>query len=75
MKAIDKRSIDGVRIERSPIAPSWILAGAPQARCAELSRSRDGSAVTLLWDCTAGEFEWTYLDDETVHILEGEAII
>lgn len=75
MKAIDKRSIDGVRLERSPIEPSWILAGAPQARCAELSRSRDGSAVTLLWDCTAGEFEWTYLDDETVHILEGEAII
>ena len=75
MRGVDKKSIAAVRLERSPIEPSWILAGAPQARRGELSRSRDGSAVTLVWDCTAGEFNWTYTDDETVHILEGEAII
>ena len=62
-------------MESAPIEPSWIIAGTPRARSAELNRSRDGSAITLVWDCTAGEFEWRYGGDETVHILEGEAFI
>lgn len=69
------RSVEAARLELAPIEPSWILRGAPRARCAVLSRSRDRSASTVVWDCTAGEFNWTYTDDETVHILEGEAII
>jgi uncharacterized cupin superfamily protein len=71
----DKKSIGAVRLRSAPIEPSWIVAGAPRARCAELNRSRDGAAFTLVWDCTAGDFDWIYDQDETVHILEGEAII
>jgi uncharacterized cupin superfamily protein len=70
-----KNSIEAACLELSPIEPAWIVGGAPRARCAELSRSRDGSAFTVVWDCTAGEFNWSYDEDETVHILEGEAII
>lgn len=68
-------SIESARLQSAPIEPSWVISGNPVARCAELSRSRDKTAATLLWDCTAGEFNWTYGDDETVHILEGEAIV
>jgi uncharacterized cupin superfamily protein len=71
----EKKSIDAVRLRSAPIEPSWIVAGTPRARCAELSRSPDGANLTLVWDCTAGDFDWIYTDDETVHILEGEAIV
>jgi uncharacterized cupin superfamily protein len=73
--ASDQKSIAAVSLKSAPIDPSWIVAGSPQTRSAELSRSRDGSAVTVIWDCTAGDFDWSYTEDETVHILEGEAIV
>lgn len=40
-----------------------------------LSRSSDSSATALLWDCTKGVFSWHYDIDETVYVLEGQAII
>jgi len=72
MRAFDSSEIAAARLEPAPIEPSWILDGAPQARCAELSRSRDGTAATFVWECSAGAFDWTFAADETVHILEGE---
>jgi uncharacterized cupin superfamily protein len=62
-------------LKPAPIEPSWVRAGKPQARSADLAHSSDGAAKTLLWECTAGEFDWTYHGDETVHILEGEVIV
>jgi uncharacterized cupin superfamily protein len=50
-------------------------APAPIARNAMLSRSEDGSAFTLIRDCTAGLFEWRYGIDEAVYILEGSVIV
>lgn len=64
-------STTGVALDAAPIPPAWIVAGHPQARARELSRSRDGAAVSLIWDCTAGEFDWRFGVDEWVHILEG----
>ena len=59
-------------LKNCPINPSWILAGLPNARIAMLSDgSSDASAFTVLWDCTAGRFNWFYSIDETVYILEG----
>jgi uncharacterized cupin superfamily protein len=72
MRAFDSSAIAAARLESAPIEASWIRGGAPRARCAELSRSRDGTAATFVWDCSAGEFDWTFAADETVHILEGE---
>jgi uncharacterized cupin superfamily protein len=64
-----------VELRASPINSSWIREGAPVARASELSRSGDGSAYTMIWDCTAGKFDWFYAEDETVHILEGSVVV
>jgi uncharacterized cupin superfamily protein len=63
------------RLEPAPIRPEWVLEGAPLARSAVLSGSADGTAMTAVWDCTAGAFNWFFGGDETVHILEGEVIV
>ena len=60
-------------LKHFPIRPSWIIEGAPIARAAILSEgSTDRSAFTIMWDCTAGRFNWFYSIDETVYILEGD---
>ena len=59
----------------APINPLWIRSGNPHARNAVLSRSDDGLAFTMFWDCTAGEFDWHYSFDETIHFIEGSVII
>ena len=58
--------------EESPINPDWIISGVPRARVGLHSPSIDGRASTHIWDCTTGSFWWTFGDDETVVILEGE---
>lgn len=58
-----------------PIEPSWILAGAPEARGKILVQSADQCLSSGLWECTAGEFRWTFAWDEFVYILEGEVSI
>jgi uncharacterized cupin superfamily protein len=68
-------SKSSVELNPAPIDPTWILDGTPVARYAELSRSADGTASTVLWDCTPGEFEWRYDIDETMQILDGIALL
>jgi hypothetical protein len=59
----------------APINPDWIRDGKPVARNRVLQRSSDGLACTILWECTAGKFEWHYDIDETINILEGNVIV
>jgi uncharacterized cupin superfamily protein len=59
----------------SPIVPGWITEGTPVARVAVLSRSDDQTTTTVVWDCTAGKFDWTYDCDETIHIVEGSIVL
>jgi len=68
----DFARLDEAAWRAAPIEASWILAGDPLARCAELSRSTDGLARTMAWDCSAGRFRWHNYVDETVHIVRGE---
>lgn len=70
--SIVSSAIDSVALQPAPITPGWIVEGTPVARATELSRSTDGTTVSLVWDCTAGTFDWYFGVDETVHILEGE---
>ncbi len=65
----------GQDLTGAPIDPSWIVEGAPVARNRVLSHSSDRSAWTMVWDCTAGAFRWTYQFDETVHILDGSVAV
>lgn len=63
---------EDVTLVDAPINPDWVLSGAPRARAGLHSPSIDGRASTHIWDCTTGSFWWTFGDDETVFILEGE---
>ena len=64
-----------VSLGPSAINPDWILDGNPVARNKILSSSPDGTASTLIWDCTAGRFNWFYDVDETVYVLDGGCIV
>ncbi|HHY48775.1 MAG TPA: DUF861 domain-containing protein [Alphaproteobacteria bacterium] len=61
-----------VALADAPINPDWIVSGTPRARAGLHSPSIDGRASTHIWDCTEGSFWWTFGDDETVVILEGQ---
>ena len=54
------------------INPEWIVSGNPQTRSAPLVSSPDGHGAANFWDCTAGSFNWHFVWDETVLILDGE---
>jgi hypothetical protein len=64
-----------LNLRLAPIRADWILEGNPVARNTVLSRSEDGMASTLIWDCTAGRFNWHYDIDETLYVLEGSVVI
>ncbi len=56
-----------------PMDPSWILEGNPQARSRKLFLSPDRTISAILWDCSAGRFDWHYGTDEIIQIVDGEA--
>jgi uncharacterized protein len=57
------------------ISPQWILAGAPEARSKTLAKSHDRTSAIVVWECTAGRFNWHYSVDETAVVIGGEAFI
>lgn len=59
----------------SPIEPSCIIDGNPVAQASVLSKSADGQAWTIVWQCSEGKFNWYYNFDETLVILEGSIVI
>jgi hypothetical protein len=59
----------------SPIEPSWIIEGNPEARLRLLSASACSTAKTVIWSCTEGKFNWYYDRDETTVILEGSIVL
>jgi uncharacterized cupin superfamily protein len=56
----------------APINPAWILEGTPVARSRPLAFIDDSTLSAMLWETTAGRFEWHYNSDELVQILDGE---
>jgi hypothetical protein len=64
-----------LELEPSPIPPAWILRGTPEARSKKLTRSRDWTCQIVVWECTAGHFNWHYGRDESVFVLSGEAFL
>jgi hypothetical protein len=64
-----------VNLSPRPIDPSWIIEGNPEAQCCVLSKSADGLASTMVWECSEGKFNWFYDFDETVLILEGSIVL
>jgi uncharacterized cupin superfamily protein len=70
-----KFGIGQVDLSPSPIYRDWILEGNPVARNKLLSSSADGYASSYIWDCTAGRFNWFYMADETIYVIEGAVVI
>jgi uncharacterized cupin superfamily protein len=64
-----------VNLKPSPIEPSWILEGNPEACSNVLSTSACRTTTTLIWSCTEGKFNWYYDVDETIMILEGSIVL
>jgi hypothetical protein len=64
-----------VTLTPRPIEPSWIIEGKPEAQWCVLSKSADGLASTMIWECSEGKFNWYYDFDETVLILEGSIVL
>jgi hypothetical protein len=64
-----------VTLTPRPIEPSWITEGNPVAQWHVLSKSADGLASTMVWECSEGRFNWYYDFDETVLILEGSIVL
>jgi hypothetical protein len=64
-----------VTLTPRPIEPSWIIEGKPDAQWFVLSKSADGLASTMIWECSEGKFNWYYDFDETVLILEGSIVL
>jgi uncharacterized protein len=64
-----------VNLTPRPIEPSWVIEGNPAAQWCVLSKSADGLAPTMVWECSAGKFNWHYDFDETILILEGAIVL
>lgn len=56
-----------------PIDPTWIVAGTPQARARALDFGEGRMISAMIWESTAGTFDWRYGSDEVIHVLTGEA--
>jgi uncharacterized cupin superfamily protein len=74
-EAIVIEAADSAILEPAPIPPDWILSGAPEARNKTLAKSRDRTSSIVVWECTAGRFNWHYSEDETTVIISGEVFI
>jgi uncharacterized cupin superfamily protein len=75
VESVIKTEVGKLPLNPCPIHPDWILEGNPLARNAVLSSSADGNACSLIWDCTAGRFNWFYDQDETIYVIEGGVVI
>ncbi|SRR5579883_717382 len=58
-----------------PILPNWVLSGSPVTRSKNILRSRDWTSSIIIWECTAGTFNWHYVQDEVVIVVAGEVFI
>ena len=62
-------------LEPAPVLQDEVRNDTPRMRSKELSRSHDGTSHTMVWESTAGCFDWDYNKDETFVVISGEAFI
>jgi hypothetical protein len=67
--------LDALGLAPAPISGAWIRDGNPVARNKRLTGGNGTLPSTVMWDFTAGRFDWFYDDDEVAHVLEGSAVI
>jgi len=62
-------------LQPDPIPREWVLEGNPTARRRLLVGSSDDMASTHMWDCTEGRFNWHYVSDEVIYVVEGSVVV
>src|ERR1041385_63249 len=62
-------------LNATPITRDWVIDGKPETKSKEMGRSHDRTSYVMVWDCTAGRFNWHYNKDETLVVISGEAFI
>ena len=64
-----------LKSEFQPLDPSMVTEGTPGSRSKTLSVSKDRLSDVMLWECTAGQFNWHFVRDEVIFALSGKAYI
>jgi uncharacterized cupin superfamily protein len=69
--------VDSIELDNKfePFNPEWVIDGQPASRSKALSMSEDRISDTVLWECTAGHFNWHFERDEVIFVLSGEAFL
>lgn len=62
-------------LKSAAIPPAWILDGAPETWSKKVVRSHDWMSHLVVWECSAGRFNWNYSSDETLFVISGEAYV
>jgi hypothetical protein len=75
IESIVKLGVGQIALNQAPIRPSWVIEGNPVTRNKVLTTSSDGTTSTIIWDCTAGRFNWFYDMDETIYVIEGGVVV
>ena len=69
-------SRDAAPMTRVSLPQQWIISGSPAIRANSFGSSHDSSAISGVWECDGpAKFEWHYVTDEAIYILEGTAEI
>ncbi len=55
-----------------PLDPATIKEGNPVAKGTIIAQTADKKVSCGQWSCEPGKFEWTFIWDECVQLLEGE---
>lgn len=74
-KSIAMATPNSLELSPSPIPTEWILSGTPKAWSNWISTSQDRMSEIVVWECSAGHFQWHYQKDESVIVLSGEAFL
>ena len=64
-----------VSLDPWPIPADQVRDGSPTARGNVIARADDRRAITGVWECTPGTFDWVYTWDETITVLAGRVTI
>lgn len=65
----------GLEPNPEPIPADWILESTPTARSKMLARSHDWTSTLVVWECTAGRFNWHFSQDEVILVVSGETFL
>ena len=68
-------NLEAIELAPDPLFEEWVVSGNPITRSRIIATSPDRASKTMVWDCTAGSFEWHYKQDEVLIVIAGDACL